>query len=256
MVLERRVLLDDEHRYLESGSGWPLVLLHAFPVNADMWMPQLERAADGWRFIAPDLAGDSMDAMAERVERLLDHLEIERAVIGGLSMGGYVTLAMHRRAPGRFTGLVLADTRAAADSEQAREGRLRLIALARAEGADAVAEAMIPKVLGETARRQQPGLTLQVRDMARANGGDRLADALTAMLNRPDSTATLPRISEATLVMCGDEDTVTRADEMEEMQGRIPRSRFVVLHGAGHLSNLERPDDFSRALTDFLVSNM
>lgn len=254
MVLERR--LDDDLRYLEVGSGWPVILLHAFPVNADMWRPQLDRAPDGWRFIAPDLRGDTMDAMSARVERLLDHLEIERAVIGGLSMGGYVTLAMHRRAPERFSGVVLADTRATADSAQVREGRQRLIALARDKGADAIADEMIPKVLGATSRRMHPELMAQVRELSCASGGEQLAAALTAMLHRSDSTPILDRISEATLVICGDEDGVTPCDEMEAMQRRISRSRFVVLHGAGHLSNLEKPDEFSKALADYLVSNM
>jgi pimeloyl-ACP methyl ester carboxylesterase len=107
-------------RYLETGSGWPVLLLHAFPMNADLWRPQLERAPEGWRLIAPDVmarAGTkSIDEMAADVLRLADHLEVERAVIGGISMGGYVTFAMFRQAPERFTGMLLANTRAAADT--------------------------------------------------------------------------------------------------------------------------------------------
>src|SRR5262245_22754556 len=146
-------------RYLENGAGWPVVLIHAFPLNADMWLPQLRRVPDGFRFIAPDLRsfGESdvaaaplptMDDYAADIVGVLDALEIERGVIGGLSMGGYVTFALFRAAPERFSGMVLADTRSQADTPAGRESRVAMAQLVRAEGTRAIADQMIPKLLG------------------------------------------------------------------------------------------------------------
>ena len=247
-------------RYLEVGNGWPVVLLHAFPMTADLWRAQLEHAPDGWRFIAPDVTvqpgAESIDQMAADVLQLADQIEIERAVIGGISMGGYVTLAAYRRAPERFSGMVLANTRATADTPEVRQGRDRLIALARDGGASAIAAEMLPKLVGATSVRERPDVLDRVRAIAESNSGETLAGALAAMKARPDASDILERISCATLVIAADEDVVTPPAEVERMQQRIPRSRLVVLRGAGHLSNLDAPDDFSRALTDFLTSRM
>lgn len=245
-------------RYLEAGSGWPVVLLHAFPLNAEMWRPQLEAAPEGWRLIAPDLAsegdGVTIDAMADGVLRLVEHLEIERAVIGGVSMGGYVTFAAYRQAPDRFVGMLLANTRPAADTPEGRAGRERMIALVRERGASAIADEMIPKLLGETTRRERPELGADIQRLTAASGPGAIAGALAAMRDRPDSTPMLERISCATLVVGSDEDVVIPLAEVEEMQRRIPRSRLVVLRGVGHLSSLEAPDRFSHALRDFFNS--
>lgn len=248
--------MTSERRFLEAGTGWPVVLLHAFPLNADMWKPQLERVPEGWRFIAPDMHGATMEAMARGVLQLMDELDIETAVIGGLSMGGYVTFAMYRCAPERFSGMLLANTRAAADTAQAREGRQRMMAIAREKGPSAIVDEMLPKLLGATSRSTRLELAQRVRQIAESNTGEDVAAALGAMMERPDSTAALGRISSATLVIGADEDVVTPLAEVEAMQEKIPRSRLVVLRGAGHLSNLEAPDDFSTALADFLASNI
>jgi pimeloyl-ACP methyl ester carboxylesterase len=247
-------------RYLETGSGWPVLLLHAFPLNADLWMPQLERAPAGFRFIAPDVAVrpgvETMDEMAADVLDLADHLEIERAVIGGISMGGYVTFAAYRQAPERFTGMLLANTRSAADTPDARHARDRLIALAREKGPSAIADEMMPKLLGATSLRERPDVQAQVRRMASAGTPESIAGALAAMKGRPDASDMLERISCSTLVIGAEEDAVTPLEEVERMQRRIPRSRMVILREAGHLSNLEAPEDFSRAMFDFLESRM
>jgi pimeloyl-ACP methyl ester carboxylesterase len=261
MVEEHFASIGDRRvRYLETGSGWPVLLLHAFPLNADLWAPQLERAPEGFRFIAPDVAtrpgAETIDEMAADVLLMAEHLEIERAVIGGISMGGYVTFSAYRQAPERFSGMLLANTRAAADTADARQMRDRLIALAREKGPSAIVDDMMPKLLGATSLRERADVQAQVRRIAGSNTAESIAGALMAMKSRADMSDMLERISCATLVIGGDEDAATPLDEVERMQLRIPRSRFVTLHGAGHLSNLEAPEDFSRALTDFLVSRM
>ncbi|CAN5616312.1 alpha/beta fold hydrolase [soil metagenome] len=254
-------------RVLEAGAGWPVVLLHAFPLSADMWRPQLERVADGWRLVAPDLRGlgegaaapagtTSIDDLAAGVEAVLDALRIETAAIGGLSMGGYVTFALFRRSPARFNAVVLADTKASADTPEGREGRQKMLDLVRREGPAAVANQMIPKLLGETSRRDRPQLEEPVRQMIEANHSEGIAGAIEAMLNRPDSTPLLARMSCPVLIIVGSEDTLTPPVESEAMQQRMERSRLVVLPAAGHLSNLETPDAFSQALADFLASNL
>ena len=256
-------------RYLEAGAGWPVVLIHAFPLHADMWRPQLEQVPEGWRFIAPDLRGFgpaaaaaignerfTLDDMAADVGLLLDHLEIDRAVIGGLSMGGYVTFALFRKAPERFTGIVLADTKAKADTAEGRDGRRAMIEAARGGGAAVVADRMLPKLLGARTRRTRPGLARDVRAMIEATRVEPIVWALEAMMARPDSTPDLLRVPCPGLVIVGAEDELTPPAEAEAMQARLARSRLVVLPEAGHLSNLEAPEAFTRALSDFLASNL
>jgi pimeloyl-ACP methyl ester carboxylesterase len=261
MVEEHVALVGSRRvRYLEAGRGWPVILLHAFPLNAEMWRPQLDATPDAWRLIAPDVApggdGPTIDDMAAEVLQLVEHLGIERAVIGGVSMGGYVTFAAYRQAPERFAGMLLANTRSAGDTADGREGRDRMIRLARERGASAIADEMIPKLLGETTRRARPELVAQVRRLAESAAPEAIAGALAAMRDRPDSTPMLERISCATLVIGSDEDVLIPLVEVERMQRGIPRSRLVVLRDVGHLSSLEAPDQFSQALKDFFDSPM
>ena len=267
MVREAEVRRGERRlRYLESGSGWPVVLLHAFPLSAEMWRPQLDSIPKGFRYIAPDLGGfggsspvpgtPTMDRYAEDVTTLLDHLEIERATIGGLSMGGYVTFALYRKAPERFLGVVLAKTRPQADTPEGREGRQKMRQLVEDRGVGAVADQMMPKLLGETSREHRAGLDRRVRALIEANSAAGVGAAIDAMMQRPDSTPDLPRIGRPTLILAGDEDTLIPRADAETMNASIPRSRLVVLDRAGHLSNLEVPDEFSAALADFLTSNL
>lgn len=253
-------------RYLEAGSGWPVVLLHAFPLSSEMWRPQLETVPDGWRFIAPDLGGfggssplrppATMDAFAQDVIALLDHLELDGAAIGGLSMGGYITFALYRLAPERFTALLLANTRAQADTPEGRQARMKMRQLVLESGASAVADQMLPKLLGERSHRERRGLERDVRALIEANSAAGVAAAIDAMLERPDSAPLLSTIARPTLIVTGDEDVLIPPADAESMHKRIERSRLVVLEGAGHLSNLEVPDEFSAALGDFLTSNL
>lgn len=248
--------------WLESGAGWPLVLLHAFPLTAEMWRPQLERVPDDWRFLAPELSSAvpptgarSIDDYARDVAALLDALLIDNAVIGGLSMGGYVTFALFRQAPSLFSGMFLADTRPQGDSAQAREGRVRMRDLLAHEGVKAIADEMIPRLLAGQTVRAQPDVVGNLRRMIESSGPRAVDAALEAMMTRPDSTPDLQHVSCATLIIVGGEDSVTPPSEALAMQRAIDRSVLVTLQGAGHLSNLEQPEAFSRALADFLVAH-
>ena len=250
-----------EMAWLEAGAGWPLVLIHAFPLCADMWRPQLDAVPAGWRFIAPDLRGFgngprvtatmTMDDYALDVCALMDGVGLEKAAIGGLSMGGYVTFAIFRKEPMRFSGMVLADTRSQADTPQGREARLQMRALLAERGPAGIAEQMLPKLLspaaGSTAVRD-------VRWMIESADPAGIDAAIGALMTRPDSTPDLVRIACPTLVVVGDADAITPVADAEAMQRMIQRSTLTVIPGAGHLSSLEQPDAFSRVLGDHLQS--
>jgi pimeloyl-ACP methyl ester carboxylesterase len=248
--------------WLEAGAGWPVVLLHGFPLTAEMWRPQLERAPDDWRFIAPELSSAvpasgtrTIDDYARDISALIDALHIDAAVIGGLSMGGYITFALFRQAPALFSGMILADTRPQADSVQVRDQRAAMRALLAREGVSAIADYMIPRLVAERVVQEQPDVVRRVRAMIESNAPRAVDAALDAMMTRPDSTADLPRVSCATLVVVGKEDAVTPVTEADAMHRAIERSVLVTLPEAGHLSNLERPEAFSRALVDFLAAH-
>jgi len=243
------------------SSEGPVVLIHAFPLDASLWDPQLSEAPAGFRFITPDVPGfgrstdapaRSMDDIARSVLRVLDHERVDRAVIGGMSMGGYVTLALYRMAPERFAGMILADTRATADSDQQREARRKMLAAVRDGGPSAVADEMLPKLLGATTQRERPELAKTVRAMIEGNSADAIAGALEAMMGRPDSTPLLRAISVPTLVICGAEDVLTPPSDSEALHAGITGSRLAILNGAGHLSNIESPDMFSITVNTFL----
>ena len=231
-------------------------------MTADMWRPQLERVPQGWRYIAPDVRGFGafssgplevgMDDYAADVEAVMDALEIESAAIGGLSMGGYIIFALHRRAPDRFTSIVLADTKSEADTAEGRENRRAMSALVRSDGVGAVADRMLPKLLSKDA---DPRLVRTVRRIIEQNSADGLDLAIHAMMDRPDSTPDLSRMNAPVLVIVGEEDAFTPPDDSERMQRLIERSQLVVLPGVGHLSNLEAPDAFSTALESFVTSS-
>jgi pimeloyl-ACP methyl ester carboxylesterase len=238
----------------------PLVLLHAFPLNAEMWARQ-KAALDGRTVLAPDLPGfgssppgeESLDGFAEQVVLAMDAAGIERAVVAGLSMGGYVALRLWDRWPERVAGLVLADTRAGADSPEAAERREEQASRARNEGVAWLAESMLPNVLGPTTLQERPEVVEHVRRMMEGASAEGVARALLAMRGRPDSTDLLRRIDVPVLAIVGEEDTLTPPAEARLIAESVPDGRLEVLPGAGHLSNLENPEAFEAVLGRFLA---
>ncbi len=191
-----------------------------------------------------DYAGDVID--------LLDALHIHEAVIVGLSMGGYVAMAMLRHAARYVHALVLADTRPQADTPEGVDARERMRRLAQEKGAAAIADEMLPKLLGETTRRTRPDVAAAVRELVLSSSPAAIRGALRAMMTRPDSTEILSSIRCPTLLVVGDEDTVTPPSIAEAMQRAIAGSELTVLPGSGHLSNLENTDAFNATLSRFL----
>jgi non-heme chloroperoxidase len=238
-----------------------LVLIHAFPLNARMWEPQLALAASGWRVVAPQLRGfdggaespaSSVDDYAGDVIGLMDALHVSDAVVGGLSLGGYVAFALMRHRPRWVRALVLADTRPQADSAEAAAGRKRMLQLLTDKGPTAVAEELIPKLLGDSTRATRPDVVERVRSLVLANSSEAIAGAIRALMTRPDSTPLLPAIDCPTLIVVGDEDTLTPRQLSEEMHQAIGGSELAVVPKAGHLSSLEQPAIFNDILSRFV----
>src|SRR5258706_10050425 len=188
--------------YDASGSGRPLLLVHGYPLSRQMWQPQVAALGDAARVIAPDLRGHgesgapdiphTVDRLADDLAELLDGLGItEPVVVGGLSMGGYVALAFYRRHTARVAGLILAATRAGADSDAGKANRDKAMALAREKGVEAIADSMLPKMLAPNTYTSHPDLVGQVRHIMAATPLNGVIGDLTAMRDRPDSTELL-----------------------------------------------------------------
>jgi 3-oxoadipate enol-lactonase len=266
MIRERTAKLDGRRlRWIESGhegSGRVALWAHAFPLSAEMWRPQLEAVPHGWRYLAPDLAGfggtddtegtASIDDFAQDLGALADHLGLDRFVLGGLSMGGYSVFAAVRRFAPRLAGIVLADTKAGADSAAAREGRQKMLGLVASDGVSAVADEMLPKLLGATAQRDDAGLVARVRALIEANSARGVARAVERLRDRPDSTALLARMGMPALVLVGEEDGVTPPAEAHAMAAALPKATLQVIPRAGHLANLEAPAAFNEAVAAWL----
>lgn len=253
-----------EIAYDDTGKGTPVVFLHGFPHNRELWAPQLSALDEHARCIAPDLRGFgesgagegepfSMDRYADDVADLLHVLRIPKAVICGLSMGGYVAFAFVRRHRDRLRGLVLVDTKAGADSEEAREKRRAMIDLARQKGSDAVADSMIGGMVGKSTREKNPEIVDAVHRLLASAPVEGIVGALQAMMDRPDSTDTLATIDVPTLIVVGEEDILTPPKEARAMHEAIRGSTLQEIAGAGHVSNLERPATFNRLMTEYLV---
>ncbi len=254
---ERQVGYDD------VGHGDAVLFVHGFPLRRSVWSPQLGALIDRARCIAPDLRGFgesppsgpyTMDQYADDLADLLDSLRIERAVLCGLSMGGYINFAMWRRHADRVRGMVMIGTRAGADAPPAREKREAMIALARERGSSGVADQMMPGMLGKTTRERNPALGDAVHAMLETAPVDGVIGALEAMVARIDSRTTLPTISVPVLIVCGEEDVLTPVAESRAMQAEISGSQLEVIAGAGHLANLERPAAVNHVLSEFLAS--
>ncbi len=256
--------------YEERGDrqAQPILFLHGFPFDHSMWQRQMDALSQTHRCIAPDLRGHgqttrrsasggnanapvTIEQMADDVIGLLDHLGVERATVCGLSMGGYIAFVLWRRHARRISRLILADTKAGADSEEARQNRYRLAELVKAKGASAAADAMLPRLfapgnLGGPAARH-------IRQIIERTPPDQIADTLCALAARPDSTGLLDTITVPCLVIVGEHDAVTPKADAELICRRAPGAQPpVVIPNAGHLSPLENPAAFNQAIAAFL----
>jgi pimeloyl-ACP methyl ester carboxylesterase len=227
-----------------------------------MFEPQMEAFSGGRRVVAPDFPGfgrsprtpaqPDVRYYAEAVGGLLDRLGLERVVLGGVSMGGYVAFACLRLFPHRVSGLVLADTRPEPDSDEIRESRKEMARRVAEEGVEVLVELQMERLLARDTLENDEEVVEQVRAMILESAPGGVVAALGAMRTRPDSTALLAEIEAPTLVIGGEEDGISSPEVMGAMAQKIPNSRHVTLPRAGHLSNLENPEGFNAALREFL----
>lgn len=251
--------------YHDQGGGVPLVFLHAFPLNRTMWVEQERALSSRFRVVTIDLRGHgdsdaplwhyTLEQAADDVIGLLDYLSIRHAVFVGLSMGGYILFALYRKYAERVKGMVLADTRAQADTEDGKRARCEMAQIAYKQGPSAVADIMIPKLLSPATVQAKPELVGRVRAMIEGNQVSGIAGDLMAMAERPDSVPFLQQIICPTQIIVGELDLPTPLSDAKLMADRIPDARLAVIPGAGHLSNMEQPDQFNETIRSF-VSNL
>ena len=250
--------------YETRGAGPALLFLHAFPLGLGMWEPQVSAFASSHQVIRFDARGFggsppgdgllTMERIADDAVGLLDHLDVSRAIVCGLSMGGYAAFALVRRHADRLKALVLADTRAGADSDAARAARAAQADKVRKEGSASIADAVLPKLVGETTHAQRPELVARLKETIAANPPRGIADALAGLAARADSASTLREVRVPTLVVCGAEDVLTPVSESEALVRGIAGSQIQIIPGAGHLSSLENPEQFNLSLRKFLTA--
>ncbi|HEU5115592.1 MAG TPA: alpha/beta fold hydrolase [Isosphaeraceae bacterium] len=250
--------------YSDDGPGPVVVLLHGFPMDHRIWNPQRASVGATYRLIAPDLRGHgasaapegvySMEEMAGDVHELLDALGIhEPIVLGGHSMGGYVAQAFAARYPDRLRGLVLINTRAGADSEEAARKREETASQVEAsEDVEPVVESMLPRLLSPSILKQKPKLVHQVRSMMVRTPARAVAGALRGMARRLDRLDLLRTLKTPALVLAGENDAIVPLDEARAMANALPLGQLEVIPDCGHLAPLENPDATNNALLAFL----
>lgn len=254
---------DDAQLYYDSmGEGFPIVLLHPFPVHHEFWKPIANKLATRYNVILPDLRAHgrsevgkgtaTMGKYALDLTRLLEALQIPKAVFVGVSIGGYLLFEFWRRFRERVAALVLANTRAEADTEQGRANRLKSIADSRLHGTGPFFDAQAQNLIGETTRRTRPDIVANARAMMQMMSVDGLAAIQQGMAERPDSVPTLSTINVPTLIVAGEEDTVTPIANARLMHQHVSGSRLQTIARGGHYSALEHPEEFGRVLRQFL----
>ncbi len=247
---------------LDGGSGTPLLFAHGFPLDHSMWRHQLEALALDHRVIAADLRGfgksdslpgpASMPAIADDLAMLLDALQIPQVVFCGLSMGGYVAWQFWERHPERLRGLIICDSRAAADSPETARGRLIMAERVRLEGAAPLIEAMLPRLFSAQTFQQQPAVVAAIRQTMAGTKTGAIAAALEGMAARADMSWRLNTMDVPALLLAGEDDVISPASEMRTMASAMPDARFVAIPNAGHLAPLEKPVEVNRAILEFL----
>lgn len=250
--------------YTDEGKGMPVVFVHGFPLNRNMWAPQVQALSRQHRVITVDLRGHgesdaplwryTMEQFADDLTGVLDHLSIQQAVMAGLSMGGYILFAFYRKYANRVNALILSDTRAQPDTDEGRAGRFNMAQSAYTQGSGAIADVMLSKLLCPASLHTRPELVQQVRGMITAMTLGGMAGDLMGMADRPDSVPLLSTIACPTLIIVGELDLATPPSDAHLMSEQIPGAQLKIIPGAAHLPNLEQPEAFNDAVRSFLAS--
>jgi pimeloyl-ACP methyl ester carboxylesterase len=250
--------------YESAGSGPnTLVPIHGYPLTSDMWRSQFDSlAGDQWRVVAPHLPGfcrspgamTSMEATADAVREVIDEIGVDRIVLAGFSMGGYVAFAFARKYPDRLRALILIGTKAEPDTEEAKKGRHDMASRVRAEGPQPAIDAILPRLVADSTFTGRPDVVQRIAEVAAGATAEGIAAALEAMAARPSSVDLLPRIAVPTLVIAGHDDQLMPLDQARAMAAQIPNARFITVADAGHTTPIESPAAVNTAINDFLTT--
>jgi 3-oxoadipate enol-lactonase len=244
--------------YLDQGQGPAVLLIHAFPLNNTMWAPQVAALTSRFRVIAPNIRGFgesqppsawTMEDMADDLNELLNHAGITDAAVAGVSIGGYIALALWSQYPRRVRQLVLSNTRARADSVAEQSARNEMIAAIEQSGTAILPDRMLPRLLQPNPAAE---VVRKVRNMIAEANASAAAYAVIAMRDRIDYSSMLYRINCPTMIMTGENDAIIRVEDSQALANAIQGARFVNIPNSGHLSNLENPEAFNAALLSFL----
>jgi 3-oxoadipate enol-lactonase len=267
--MQRATLSNVELAYVDRGTGPPVLLVHGFPLDNTMWAAQIDVLAEHSRVIAPDLRGFgqsslgdvdpnhgiSMERYGDDLAELLTAIDIrEPIVLVGFSMGGYIAWQFMRKHSARLRALIQCDTRAAADTDEARAGRLKMAEHVAEWGSTRVAEMMGPKLLAPRTFETKPEIVAAVRSVVEHTLPAAIAAAQRGMADRPDMTGLLPTINLPTLVLVGAEDQLTPPAEMKAVAAAIPNAQYVEIPSAGHMTTMENPPAVNDALLRFITS--
>lgn len=260
-----KVVIDGaEIYYLDMGdrSAPAIVLIHGFPFSHAMWNPQIEFLKNHFRVIAYDIRGHgksdvgdgqySLELFVDDLIALLDHLQLEKVVLSGLSMGGYIALRAIERNPERFRALILCDTTSNSDSNEAKLRRAASIKTVKRAGVVPYAQEFLKAVLTPQNVQNKPDLVRAVLSMIESNSSVGICGTLLALAGRTETTPSLPKIQVPTLILVGEQDKITPPELSEKMHALIKNSKLQILPNAAHLSNLEKPEEFNDHILDFL----
>jgi len=257
--------LNDFHlSYDDVGEGsTPIICLHGYPFDKTMWQGQLDFLKSSNRIIACDIRGFgkstdekshlSIDLFSEDLIAFMDKLKINKAIVCGLSMGGFIALNALKRFPNRFEALILCDTQCIADSIEVKEKRYKIIDEIEVDGAANFNEGFIKSVFHKDSITNKKELVEQLRSVVFSNSKHIISQGLVALAERSETCSTLNKITVPTLIICGREDEVTPLAQSEFMHATVKGSILHVIEDAGHVSNLEQPDEFNKHLLDFLT---
>lgn len=245
-----------------SDQNPPIVLLHAFPLDHNVWRPQAEELSKDYWVITPDFRGHgkseatnepySMDLLASDVKALVENVGVRNIVLGGISMGGYVAFAYRRLFPDDIQALILVDTKAEADTHQARMGRKEMADLVLMKGVASFADRMLPRLFSKPMLEANAAIVQEARKTIEAMNPLGIVGSLQGMAERSDATPLLHEIRVPTLIIVGEKDEVTTVDDAKRMANGIVGSRLVILPNTGHISTLEQPEKVTSAIRTFL----
>lgn len=250
--------------FIDSGnpSQRAIVFIHGFPFTHEMWNQQIDLLKEDYRVIAYDLRGHgssgigdgqyAFEFFVDDLIGLLDHLKVGKAVLCGLSIGGYIALRAVERIPERVEGLILCDTQSEADSDEAKIKRAASIKAIKTNGVNAYAEGLVKAVFAPQSITTKAEVVKRVKEIVQSNSSLGICATLLALAGRTDTTASLPSVKVPTLILVGEHDTIAPPRASQEMHNKIPNSEFHVISNAAHMSNLENPDEFDKYVLDFL----